>query len=409
MEIWDYIIVGGGIAGLSIAEHLCKKHRVLLLEKYGQWGGRIATDRFPATDTVPALQYEAGAGRIFHTHRHVRALVKRFKLHTYPISSESFFETYPNPFRHIFAPIRKHLQALSKKQLANHTIYELLPESIRHILHPYPYWAEVQLMRADVALLLFADDEPMESSNKSDFFGVVEGLDSLITHLYKSVKSAGTTLENHHAVEDIRRAETKLLEVLGQRGKKGSKHPFIYTTRNVVIATQFTAFGGFSVLRTAPILKQLAMSKLLRIYAVYPPSADGIVWFTKIQKTVTTNPLRYVIPINPKTGLIMISYTEGPDTDIWRSKEGQELEDAIQSSVHTLFPELDIPKPVFLKKHDWIAGCTYWLPGDYDVAKASRAAHHPAPNVYACGESISQNQTWIEGALESVEVLKSLL
>jgi hypothetical protein len=264
-------------------------------------------------------------------------------------------------------------------------------------------------MRADVALLLFADDEPMESSNKSDFFGVVEGLDSLITHLYKSVKSAGTTLENHHAVEDIRRAETKLLEVLGQRGKKGSKHPFIYTTRNVVIATQFTAFGGFSVLRTAPILKQLAMSKLLRIYAVYPPSADGIVWFTKIQKTVTTNPLRYVIPINPKTGLIMISYTEGPDTDIWRSKEGQELEDAIQSSVHTLFPELDIPKPVFLKKHDWIAGCTYWLPGDYDVAKASRAAHHPAPNVYACGESISQNQTWIEGALESVEVLKSLL
>jgi monoamine oxidase len=56
-------------------------------------------------------------------------------------------------------------------------------------------------------------------------------------------------------------------------------------------------------------------------------------------------------------------------------------------------------------KHDWPSGCTYWLPGDYDVKQASKAALNPAPNLYIAGESISLNQTWMEGALESAEIL----
>jgi monoamine oxidase len=49
------------------------------------------------------------------------------------------------------------------------------------------------------------------------------------------------------------------------------------------------------------------------------------------------------------------------------------------------------------------------LPGDYEVAAASRAAHHPAAGVYVCGESVSQTQTWMEGALESAETLADIL
>ena len=155
-------------------------------------------------------------------------------------------------------------------------------------------------------------------------------------------------------------------------------------------------------------MKQLAMSPLIRIYAVYP-RVDGRVWFAGLKKTVTQNPLRYIIPINEEKGLIIISYTDGDDTNYWRNKDGTELEEAIQSNIHKVFPSLDIPKPVFLKKHDWIAGCTYWLPGDYDVPTASQMAHNPSPNVYVCGESVSQNQAWLEGALESVETLKTVL
>ena len=147
----------------------------------------------------------------------------------------------------------------------------------------------------------------------------------------------------------------------------------------------------------------------MRIYAVYPKSKDGTCWFEGLEKTVTANPLRFVIPINPATGLIMISYTDGDDTKYWRGLEGKALETQIQHEAKALFPGKDIPAPTYLKKHDWGQGCTYWVPGPYDVKKASKDAHHPFPNVYLTGESVNPTQTWIESALESAEYLLSKL
>jgi len=48
-------------------------------------------------------------------------------------------------------------------------------------------------------------------------------------------------------------------------------------------------------------------------YAIYKDP-----WFDKISKTITNNPLRYVIPINKENGLIMISYTNGKEIDYWK-------------------------------------------------------------------------------------------
>ena len=148
----------------------------------------------------------------------------------------------------------------------------------------------------------------------------------------------------------------------------------------------------------------------MRIYAVFPPDPhSGKVWFDGVPKTVTAGPLRYVIPIDAKKGLIMISYTDGADTDVWRALEDKELETLLLKEARGLFPDKSIPAPTFLKKHDWPSGCTYWLPGDYDVAAASLAAHNPATGVYVVGESISTEQTWMEGALQSAETLVELL
>ena len=101
----------------------------------------------------------------------------------------------------------------------------------------------------------------------------------------------------------------------------------------------------------------------------------------------------------------MISYTDGKDCLYWRGLEDKALQDAIQKEARAEFPDKEIPEPVFLKKHDWGMGCTYWTPGDYDVDEALKAAHNPAKNVFVVGESVSRAQAWIEGALESVERL----
>jgi monoamine oxidase len=133
-------------------------------------------------------------------------------------------------------------------------------------------------------------------------------------------------------------------------------------------------------------------------------------WFHDLQKTVTNSPLRFVIPINPAIGLIMISYTEGEDANRWREiKDEEELQKAVQKEVRALFPDRDIPDPIYMKKHDWPQGCTYWKKGNYNMEETLLEAQNPLPNVYICGESIHTHQSWIESALESVELLKETL
>jgi protoporphyrinogen oxidase len=394
------IIIGGGIAGLTIAEQLAKRGETpLLLEKYPHFGGRIATYR------EKDLQYEIGAGRINTQHERVNTLVKRFDLHTYPISTDSLFEHEPNPFQELFQPIRTVLS--TAHTLGSTTIAEMIPDEFRSILTMYPYWAEMNLMRADRALTEFLPDHNM--GIKAKYYGIKEGLDTLTTKLASAAKDAGADLRNSYRVHDIRRIGETLFEITGDYGKKADAKPFRIQAHRVIIATCRCSLSNFSVLKKLPLLTQLQTSSLIRIYAVYPKNADGKVWFHDLPKTVTASKLRHVIPINPTSGLIMISYTDGDDTKYWHTLEGTELQAAIQKEVKQLFPAKTIPEPTYLKKHDWPSGCTYWVPGDYDVETASRDAHNPSNNLYVCGESVSTEQAWIEGALQSAETLMKLL
>ena len=402
MNVGRTIIIGGGLAGLSIAEYLADNvsSNVLVLEQYRAWGGRVVTYR----DKEKGLQYEIGAGRVFHTHKRIGALVKRFGLHTFPISAES---TTPsglnNPFLQLFEPIRHILQTLPDDVLAKHTVKELVPKEFHSTLEYYPYWSEFNLLRADLALPLFAPTKPMGTDKPAEYYGVVEGLDAITTHLHDAAAKAGATLKNRHTVTNIKRLAPDLFEITGLRGKKANQHPFKYQASRVIIATCRCGYSDFSILKEMPLMKQLATGALTRIYAVYQPPLDIP------EKVVTDGPLRFIIPINPKTGLIMISYTDGDDTHYWNKLDGDALEDAIHKEFTKLFPDKIMTKPTYLKKHEWPNGCTYWLPGNYDPKEASKIAHNPEPNLYLTGESVSLNQTWMEGALESAEYLKTLL
>jgi monoamine oxidase len=398
---YNTIIVGGGIAGLTIAHALGSQ--ALLLERYPAVGGRAVTYR------DDGLQYEIGAGRIFKQHARVAELVKRYKLTTFPIGADSTYNGEDNDFLELFVPLRNLLESLPPKNRATHTIAELIPVVYHPVFKMYPYWAELNMLRADMALPLFKRTETMGTTSATDFYGITEGIDTLTTRLADDAKATGATLKNRHRVHDVKRSGT-LFEVKGDYGKKAEAKPFKFTCDRIILATCRCSLSQFSVLKGAPLLKQLGTSPLTRIYAVYPKNADGKVWFHTMKKTIVDNPLRYIIPINSDSGLIMISYTDGPDAEYWENyPTDTELQTEIQAHVRASFPTLSIPEPTFLKKHYWAGGCTYWLPGDYDVESASRAAHNPAPNVYVVGESISTEQAWLEGALQSAETLLSML
>jgi monoamine oxidase len=395
------VVIGAGIAGLTVAEGLLKKgHAVVVLERYPNVGGRIVTNREP-------YQYEIGAGRIFHSHKRVHALIKRFGLHTYPISEdvswisakEKRVET--NTFMEDFKEVCKELRKLTKRTLATHTLGQLLPSNFKDFLLQYPYWAELHMLRADLALPLFESGEVM--GTYKGYVGIQEGIDTLTTNLRDAVLKAGGQILTRYRVEDVRR-QGKMWEIVGTFGKKAEALPFTIQAAKVIIATCRCSLGSFTALKEKPLLKQLQTSPLIRIYAAYPKT-----WWSGLPKLVTDSPLRFIIPIDPKTGLIMISYTDGPkDTGFWRGLSEKELQKQIQNEVRRLFPDRKIPEPTYLKIHDWPSGCTYWVPDSekaYELKKAQKDAMHPAKDLWVVGESVSFQQGWIEGALETAEQL----
>lgn len=395
--MFEIVILGGGIAGLTIAEHCAKqtKKPILLLERYPNVGGRIVTNKDPQS-------YEIGAGRIHVQHHRVNALVKRFHLQTFPISAENNFEESPNKFYDMFEPIRNVLRTIPEKDLQTHTIAELLPKELHPLLAMFPYNAEFHKLRADIAIPLFANSENL--GKEAEYYGIVGGMNQLTDGIRNELAKTHVEIRTRHRVNDVKQLSGGLFEITGQKGKKAEQTSFTIQAKKVVIATEYRSFKEFSVLKNKPFLQHITDSPLLRIYAVYPIVGNKA-WFKDVSKTVTKSPLRHVIPIRPDSGLIMISYTEGDDTKFWQQKNDKELQDAIQDEAKKLFPDRVIPDPTYLKKHYWEQGCTYWKKGNYNIDETLLEAQNPEKNLYICGESVSRNQSWVESALESVEQL----
>ena len=417
----DTIVIGAGLAGLTVAEALASRgEHVTVIEKYGVVGGRVATMHRAAKEGVPALQYEIGAGRIFYKHARVLKLVREMKLGIYPISMEgiewrgksSGYASEPNSFTVLFSEVAKLLQSLPKAELEQSTIADLLkkvapPEFQTTLTLKYPYWSEINMMRADVALESFEKGGTMEAHDATSYLGVVEGLDAITNGLAERAKKAGVTILFHHHVSDIHLLGKNSYEVVGEKGKKEA---FALQAKRVVVATCRCTAGSFPSLKSIPLFKLLDTEPLIRIYAVYPKE-KGKVWFAGMGKVITDSPLRHVIPINEEKGLIMISYTDGKDCEVWSKLEQKDLEKKMSMEVEKVFGK--VPAPLYLKMHEWGAGCTYWKPGKYDPVEMGELALQPIkmyPNLHLCGESYSMQQAWMEGALESAEgLLKKIL
>ena len=97
----------------------------------------------------------------------------------------------------------------------------------------------------------------------------------------------------------------------------------------------------------------------------------------------------------------MISYTDGDDARYWKKKD----QVAVMKELRKI---VDVPDPIFFKKEYWADGCTYWLPGKYNVEEESEKSLQIGENVFVCGESYAVHQCWIESALDQADKLLGL-
>jgi len=417
------IIVGAGIAGLHCAIELVKRgHSVNLYEKYDYVGGRMYTFH------KDNMQWEAGAGRISEKHPLVLGLFKKYGLHTIPIGSGELYKkdytspTEPNLFEPslpvFFGPLRK----LSAETLGTRTIRELCrelygPAQTDALLNRFPYRAELDIMRADMALALF----DVEMKSHEGYFVCREGLSELAKRMRSDFVRRGGRVHLGHELLDITdnqaifKASGKANGLASGSGKgsaagvklasaAGVVRP---TADRIIVALHANALRHIPRFKGWGVLNHLRMTPLLRVYAKYP-TPNGP-WFAGMPTIVTDTPVRYFIPTNEAAGEAMISYTDSRDAEPLMAMPEAALGRYLQKELRRLFPDRKIPQPIFLKTHPWKSGVTYWLPGTYDPAKESKQAIQFSERIHVCGESFSLRQGWMEGALEHAEMLLSLI
>lgn len=400
------VIVGAGLAGLSVADQLVQRgvpgRSITILEKYDYIGGRIVSA------SRNGASYEIGAGRIHKTHRRMAALIERYGLKTYDLDGSVQWRSVgsrhsePNLFEPTWNTMLALFAELPRTTLATHTLRELAikvlgPDHATLLLERFPYRAETERMRADMALRIFSDT----LGTQEHYYVVVGGLRQLTEGLTRDLKARGVKFRLSTPVRNVVREPDGSYRVEVDRGDP-------IKADQVILALHASAVRKLPVMRGFAALSHVTMEPLTRIYAQYPTPA----WFGSIGRVVSDSPLRYIIPIDATKGLVMISYTDDRDTKVWAGLQGPRLQVAIQKEVRRLFPELMVPEPLWIKSYEWTEGCSYWIPGDYDPAVLSKEALRPRPatmpDLYCVGESFSLLQAWMEGALEHAEMLLDL-
>ncbi|KAK7896639.1 hypothetical protein WMY93_021964 [Mugilogobius chulae] len=84
-EIWDVIVVGAGLSGLSAAHVLKKRNaelKILVLEGKDRVGGRTVTQEIPAANGKD--HWDFGGQWVGRTQSHILALIEELGLETYP-------------------------------------------------------------------------------------------------------------------------------------------------------------------------------------------------------------------------------------------------------------------------------------------------------------------------------------
>ena len=436
---FDLVIVGAGVSGLEVAIQLAtkwknKNKRILVLEQADYVGGRVRTVK----DIYKGkrISYEAGGARFNSNHKTLLSVISRYNLKSKMVKIPSFWEfrpssKYKNELETVeFDDIEDLLKALInhynkpkyKTYLKSVTLYdaclELYGNKVAEFLkNSYSYYSEIKVFNGVNAIKSLHND----LSETNQFYTLKGGLSQIPinqtihfkTNTFGKKDKPNTRLIclkmkvgvwNYNTIQD--RFNINILNM-------DTEHNFNISSTNLVLAVDGKAIHKwrnqlYSINpRINNVLSHVTSQPLLRTYAIYDS-----VWFKNYGKVVTDELVKYIIPIDYKIGLIMISYTDGAYVrKMMKHVENGTQKEAIYNSLKDIFPDDKIEKnPGYLRNEYWETGAVYWNRGadSKDMSKfmLKPSVHH---RLFICGDSFSENQAWTDGALSSAQKVSKLI
>jgi len=404
-----YLICGGGISGLYSALLLLDKKLangtdIEIVEKSYRLGGRIMTIE------KEGITFEAGAGRFSDNHTILINLINRYGLKDkiIPVSDLKQYRLVLNDS--IILPNSEQI-----KELTNKLISLELDESMR-----YKTLAQlcVELFGMEIAELYitcFGYDDHFYTRNaydglisiktqfhpKTNYNILTCGLTQIVDNIKKELEESGVKITLNLKLVDWNETIAHFIDF------NGKKINIEYS--KLILAIDKHGLVEFSNLKNKyeNILNSVTPISKMRIYAKFPLDPNmKMAWFHGIHKTSTNNLIRTFIPINEKTGLCVISYSDYIVSKKWQDLSILgELESTLMKNIREMYPDKKIPDPEWISNHFWHNGVYYYIPY-VNSDHIREQIIQPYDNIYICGECYSDTQGWIEGALRtSIQVV----
>lgn len=387
---YDLIIVGAGIAGLYTSYLYAQHHpraRILILESDTQIGGRIALGQFADIDVISG----AGIGR--NEDYRLKELLDDLKI------SYSKFPVKPR-----YAPSVDHKCDIMS--MVNHLrdIYHQSPEKYHGI--NFKEYARLVLGNENYQRLVtctgYTDfqlggilDILYDYKFEEDSYvwtGLRIDWKLLLTRISAHLGS-DTTVKVASLVRAIRSMDNGyLVQTMDDN---------IYETAKLVLATPVNTLR--QLLPDRNIYLYIHGQPFLRLYAQVDDKSNQILKERLPGLVIMKSPLQKIIPYDTSRGIYMISYSDNQYAQhVYQLRDHPDqlarmLEDALRLDHGSV-------KIQQLKAFYWKIGTHYYDPLDGFETRDEfiHNAQRPSPDLYVVGESVSRNQGWVEGALESV-------
>jgi hypothetical protein len=385
---YDYIIIGGGMAGLYAGYNLKKHNKSFkIFEKEKYLGGRAIMIDFQDKKVVGG----AGIGRVKKD-----ILLKnlcdelKIQLKTYKAKVSYHIDNPINLMEYV-ENLKK--IGITKKQRSIFNMKQWLDKTIGDYKIFSLTAGYTDFLKADVLDTLydygFEDNVAGYDAYSMPWGKIVDELEKILTqHIVKN-----------YSIESVKTLENGDVLINNK-----------YICKKLICTAMIPELR--ELFPDLEILKEIQTQSFSRIYAKIDKDGNEKLKEHVKNFTIVDSFLQKFIPMYQDKGIYMIGYNDNEFAD-----KGMLLFDSgkicqvLEEEVKRLF-NIDV-KIEDGKICYWKDGTTYFLPlkKEYkDRNEWLEKAMYPYKNIYLCGEGFSKNQGWVEGALESVlNVLRSVL
>lgn len=409
--IYDYIIIGGGLAGLYAYERLKEKDftlNILLLEKNNRIGGRMKEQEFHGTNI------KLGGGIVDDNCYNMLKILKKYKINT---NESDFIHIDTNlpkfDMNGMIASIKYRYFEETGKNIKITSIWPFsamtvpkkrLSLTVDEFLKKHYHEETIKLF------YLYADYLDFPNQDINDFIMAypIDDLKRVPMHIC-SFKFNDLLSKLSHKKNIVLEYEVKNIKKVKCKPQSGygeliEEEVFSvneqYYSRNIITATTVNClkrlfkYEFLNEIKSVPFYRKYIYSDNLTDY----PYGE----------IMAKNEIKKMIKFTDN--VIMAVYCESDNAQFWyKVQEEEKNKPNLSNKIFLKLLKENNPKlemNILDEIHQyWNEGIHYYTPNTMDREQWIISHMNPEPNVYVIGEMMGIKQGWMEAALESVVLL----